>query len=39
MLSSFEYWFKLDCLKQEQQDELIAEEKKRNVLAMLHKVI
>lgn len=35
---SFEYWFKLDCLKKEQQNQLVAEEKKRNILAMLHKV-
>ncbi|XP_067938071.1 lymphocyte-specific helicase-like isoform X2 [Watersipora subatra] len=38
-LDSFEYWFKLDCLKKDQQQQLIAEEKKRNVLAMLHKIM
>lgn len=38
-LDSFEYWFKLDCLRSDQQDQLIAEEKKRNILSMLHKIM
>jgi len=38
IICSFEYWFHVDRMGKDQEEQIIAEEKERNVLAMLHQV-